>query len=414
MKNALRKAKMALRFLVSDDPPETLRSWVLGGSPSYTGAEVTPMSALNLSAVYSCVRVLSEDVGSLPLNLYEKILMAGEYRGRKIASNHQISRLLHLAPNPEMSSMQWREASMVHVLLWGNSYTEIERNRGGQIIGLWPITPWRVSPKRINGQIVYEVTNPAGGINIISSENMLHIRGFSLNGLTGLSAITASKEAVGMAMAGQEFAGRYFTNDTTAGVVLETPNALSDKAYERLKKSIESQSTGLSDKHRMQILEEGAKLNRLALNASDAQILESRRFSVEEVARMFRIPPHKIQDLNRATNNNIEQQDLDYFKSTLRPWLVRFETEYTLKLLLPSEQDRFFAKFVIEGFLRGDYKTRHEGYAQGIQNGIYTRNECRAFEDMNPIDGGDAFYMAANITELKPGRTAESNASGEK
>jgi len=347
-------------------------------SDTQSGVLVNETLALNLSAVYACTQVLSQTVGSLPLHVYQRTA-----DGKNRATNHPLYKLLHDAPNPEMTSMSWRQAIMLHLCMWGNHYSEIERNSAREPVALWPITPWRVSLKRVNGQLVYSVALDSGVVNVPFAD-MLHVKGLSYDGLIGLPPMRAAKEAIGLGLAAQKYAAKFFANDARPGGILEHPGQLSDEAAARLRKSFEKTHEGLDNKFRVAVLEEGMKFNAVGVPPEDAQLLETRKFGVSEIARYFRMPLHKISDLDRSTNNNIEHQAIEFVTDTIRPWLVNIEQELSFKLFSGD----FFPEFLIEGLLRGDIKTRYEAYAIGRQWGWLSADDIRERENMNKLPNG--------------------------
>jgi HK97 family phage portal protein len=369
----------------------------VSGYPSASGVEINDYSALSCMAVFAAVRLLSETIGSLPGHV-----MRHTDAGKEKALTHPLYPLIHEQPNAEQTAMEWRETAMCHLLLRGNHYSEKQYDAAGRLIALWPIHPDRVKVQRasVNAPLDYLITIPGTGQTVLlRQERMLHLRGLSSNGVTGLSPIAAARQAIGLALAAQEYGGRLFKNDTRPGGVLEHPQKLSEGAYKRLKTSIEEQHQGLTNAHRMMILEEGMKWSQVGINPDEAQFLESRKFSVTEIARLFNIPPHFLRDLERATFSNIEQQAIEFVVYSVRPWLVRFEQRLKIELL--SEQDRLahFIKFNVDGLLRGDIQTRYAAYQTAKQNGWMNADEIRELEDLNPIPGGDGkdYWQPTNI-----------------
>jgi HK97 family phage portal protein len=291
---------------------------------------------------------------------------------------------------------------MAHLLLWGNAYAEIVRDGAGNIVELYPLQPDKMvverdkETKRIrykyfidNKQIIYP------------KEKIFHIPGLSFNGLTGISPISAAREAVGLALAVEEFGARFFGNGARPGGILEHPGVLKDP--EKLRKQWEEVYKGVGNSHKVAVLEEGMKYHEIGIPPEDAQFLQTRKFQINEICRIYRVPPHLIGDLEHATFSNIEHQSIEFAVHTIRPWLVRWEQAINKCLLTPSERKKYFAKFTIDGLLRGDFKTRMEGYAIGRQNGWYSANDIRELEDMNPISeekGGDLYLINGNMLPL--------------
>jgi len=362
-----------------------------------SGVSVSEDTALKYTAVFACVRVISETIASLPLFLYQRL-----DRGKRKATEHPHYKLLHLKPNPEITSFQFRETLQAHLLLWGNAYAEIEWGNDGWINGLWIITPNRVNPKRDEtGNLVYDVCLPKGGIVTLSKYQMLHLKGLSYSGLYGYSPISLAREAIGLGIASEEFASRFYQNDATPGGALKHKGQLSDKAYERLKKFWNERFQGLSNAHRVAILEEGMDWQSVGIPAKDAQFIETRKFQKTEIAAIYRVPPHLIADLERATFSNIEHQSIEFVIHCIRPWAVRWEQELSTSLLLPGEQDNYFYEFLLDALLRGDTESRYRAYATGRQWGWLSANDIRELENMNPLpDGkGDIYLVPLNMVE---------------
>jgi len=356
------------------------------------GINVNQESALRFMAVYACVRVIAEDIASLPLNVYRRL----EPRGKEKAPMHPLYEVLHDQPNPEQTSFQFRETMMSHLLLWGNAFAEIQMGGNGRVQALWPLTPSRVNIRRNRAtqELQYLVTPPGGVERWFTNKQIFHIPGLSLNGVTGLSPIGVAREAIGLGLASQEFAARFFSNGARPSMVLEHPGKLSQEAHERMRIDFEGLHTGLDNAQRVAILEEGMKANGLFINPSDAQFVEQRKLSIEEIARFYRVQPFKIGEHGRSTFNNIEHLGIDHVVSTIRPWLVRWEQ--ALRRLMPEEErGEFFTEFVVDGLLRGDTEKRWGAYKIGIETGVLSPNDVRELENMPLREGGDD-YAATN------------------
>ena len=382
--------------------PSELILKLFGSPETASGVSVTTATSLSVSAVYASVRVLSESIASLPLILYRRQASGGRIRARR----HRLFSLLHDAPNPEMTSFEWRETQMVHLLLRGNAYSEIERDNGGRVKALWPLNPDKTKPKRIDGEIVYVIDLPQGGQAMLPFDDMLHVKGIGSTGLVGWDPLTVAQETFGLSIAAQEYGARFFANDATPGGHLVHPGKLSDEAHARLKKSWEKSHKGLTQKHRIAVLEEGMSYKAVGLRPDQAQFIETRKFQVAEIARIFRIPPHMIGDLERATFSNVEQQALDFVVHSLRPWLVRWEQAVLMKLLSMRERMELFAEFLVDGLLRGNVKDRFESYGVGRQWGWLSANDVRRIENQNPLpeDVGDVYLSPSNMV---PAQLAE-------
>lgn len=383
-------------FQVSETPP----GWVeeLSGQATAVGRPVSPGTALQNTAVFSCVRILAETLASLPLPVYRRLADGGKQR----AQDYYLYGLLHDAPNPEMTSFELRETLMGHVATWGNAYGELELNGAGQARAIWPLRPDRVKIKREAGALVYYLRwskpDRLGRVGAkLPAYRVLHVRGLGFDGIVGYSPIAMARQAVGLAMAAEEFGARFYANDARPGIVLEHPGKLSEPAHKRLKKSWEERHQGLENAHRVAILEEGMGLKEVGLPPEDAQFIETRKFQLQEMARLFRIPPHMLADLERATFSNIEHQSLEFVIHTIRPWLVRWEQAIHRDIFLESERAVYFAEFLVDGLLRGDIAARYQAYAVGRQNGWLSANDVRQIENMNPIEGGDIYMVPLNM-----------------
>ena len=376
--------------------PGTDYSFFFGGTTS--GKAVNERTAMQTTAVYACVRILAEAIAGLPLHLYQ-------YKpdgGKEKAIQHPIYYLLHTEPNPEMTSFVFRETLMSHLLLWGNAYAQIIRDGAGRVVALYPLLPSRMTVDRTSkGQLFYEYRTYTGSV-ILHPEDVLHIPGLGFDGLVGYSPVAMAKNAVGMAIACEEYGASFFANGANPGGVLEHPGVVKDPA--RVRESWNTVYKGSGNAHRIAVLEEGMKFQAIGIPPEQAQFLETRKFQINEIARIFRVPPHMVGDLEKSSFSNIEQQSLEFVKYTLDPWVVRWEQAIQKSLLLPSEKRTHFAKFNVDGLLRGDYQSRMNGYAVGRQNGWLSTNDIRELEDLNRIpeeEGGDLYLINGNMTKLK-------------
>ena len=384
-----------------------------------SGKTVNERTALQTTAVYACVRILSETIASLPLHVYRYT------EGEKAKdTEHVLYTLLHDEPNPDMTSFVFRETLMSHLLIWGNAYSQILRDRSGQVIGLYPLLPDQMSVHRSEkGKLYYvynryEEDNPnfqEKGSIVLSQEEVLHIPGLGFDGLIGYSPIALAKNAVGMTLACEEYGASFFGNGANPGGVLEHPGILKDPA--KVRDSWNAVYQGTRNAHKVAVLEEGMSYKQIGIPPEEAQFLETRKFQVNEIARLFRIPPHMVGDLEKSSFSNIEQQSLEFVKYTLDPWVVRFEQALKKSLLLPEEKKTHFIKFNVDGLLRGDYQSRMNGYAIGRQNGWLSTNDIRELEELNPIspeEGGDLYLINGNMTKLKDaGGFMKTNQKGE-
>lgn len=362
-------------------------------SGSSSGANVSEQSALTLTAVWCAVRVLAESVGSLPLVVYERTADGG----RKPATNHPVYPLLHDEPNSMMTSLVWRETVQAHCVTWGNGYSFIKYRSDGRPSEILPLFPDRTQCKVENGRQVY-ITKINGKDYKLDAMDILHVPGLGWDGLQGYSPIRMQRESIGLGMAATEFGARFFGNGATPSGVLEHPEKLSKEAAERLRAEWTRIYSGTGNSHKTAVLQEGLKYNRISLPPEDAQFIETRKFQTTDIARIFRVPPHMLGDLERATFSNIEHQGLEFVVHTLRPWLVRWEQELNRKLFLPSERGRFFVEFKVDGLLRGDIQARYNAYAVGRNWGWLSINDIRRLENMNPITNGEDYLQPLNMT----------------
>jgi len=367
-------------------------SFFFGGTAS--GKTVNERTAMQTTAVYACVRILAETIASLPLNVHRST-----DNGKEKAIDHQLYYLLHDEPNPEMTSFVFRETLMSHLLLWGNAYAQIIRDGRGKVLALYPLIPDRMTVDRsINGELFYEYRKDTGSV-ILRKEDVLHIPGLGFDGLVGYSPIAMAKNAIGMAIATEEYGAKFFANGASPGGVLEHPGVVKDPA--RIRESWNAVYQGSGNAHRVAVLEEGMKFQPIGIPPEQAQFLETRKFQTEEICRIFRVPPHLVANLDKATFSNIEHQSISFVVHTIRPWLVRLEQGMNKALLSPSEKGQYFVGFVVDGLLRGDYASRMQGYAIGIQNGFLSPNDVRTLENMNTIEYGDIYAMNGNMLKLE-------------
>ena len=377
-------------------------TFLMGSTTS--GKTVTERSAMQMTAVYACVRILSEAIAGLPLHLYR-------YKpdgGKEKAIDHPLYLILHDEPNPEMSSFVFRETLMTHLLLFGNAYAQVIRNGRGEVIALYPLMPNRMSVERDeNGRLYYQyfkTSDEAGGRNesvVLRPYDVLHIPGLGFDGLVGYSPIAMAKNAIGLSMATEEFGSKFFANGAAPSGVLEHPSTIKDP--QRVREAWQRQFGGSQNSGKIAVLEEGMKYTPISIAPEQAQFLETRKFQINEIARIFRVPPHMLADLEKSSFSNIEQQSLEFVKYTLDPWVIRWEQSLQKALLLPGEKGKYFIKLNVDGLMRGDYQSRMNGYSIGRQNGWLSANDIREMEDMNPLsdeEGGNLYLINGNMCKL--------------
>lgn len=378
-------------------------SFYMGGSSA--GKNVNERSAMQMTAVYSCVRILAEAVAGLPLHLYRY----KEDGGKERAIDNNLYHLLHDEPNKEMSSFIFRETLMTHLLLWGNAYAQIIRNGKGEVVALYPLMPNKMQVDRDeNGELYYIYTRSSDeaktmeGVTVfLTPRDVLHIPGLGFDGLVGYSPIAMAKNAIGLAIATEEYGARFFANGAAPSGVLEHPGTIKDPS--RLRENWNSTFGGSANSGKVAVLEEGMKYTPISISPEQAQFLETRKFQIDEIARIFRVPPHMVGDLEKSSFSNIEQQSLEFVKYTLDPWVIRWEQSLSRALLNEDEKRKYFFKFNLEGLLRGDYESRMSGYAVARQNGWMSANDIRELENMDKIpaeDGGDLYLINGNMLPL--------------
>lgn len=385
-------------------------SFFLGASSS--GKYVTERSAMQMTAVCCCVRILSEAVASLPLQFYRYT----DDGGKEKAVEHPLYFLLHDEPNPEMTSFIFRETLMTHLLLYGNAYSQIIRNGKGEVVALYPLMPdWMTVDRDDHGRLYYEYTvydsddvagrkgtDKTGKTVRLKPYDVLHIPGLGFDGLVGYSPIAMAKNAIGLAIATEEYGSKFFANGAAPSGVLEHPGTIKDPS--RVRESWQNTFGGSGNANKVAVLEEGMKYTPISISPEQAQFLETRKFQIDEIARIFRVPPHMIGDLEKSSFNNIEQQSLEFVKYTLDPWVSRWEQAMVRALLTPEEKRKYFFKFNVDGLLRGDYQSRMNGYATARQNGWMSANDIRELENLDRIpaeQGGDLYLINGNMTKLE-------------
>ena len=377
------------------NPNVTFFDWIDSQDWSRSSADirVTDKRSLTLSAVYACIKVISETIAELPLDLYRR----NETSKERLFTD--VSYLMSTSPSDRYTSYSFRQALQVCTLLYGNGYAYIDYTKSMTPKSLTLLNPQKVECKILEetGSVVYIVN----GTQVLEPYQMLHIKGMSLDGVVGLSPIECHKEAYGSGLALQEFGNKFFANGTLATGIVTKAGSIDAAGVKALKKQFKEHYAGRKNQHGVLILDAGMDFKQLSINPDQAQFLESKRFSVEDIARLFRVPPHMVGDLSRATNNNIEHQSLEFTKYTMLPWIKQWEQELDRKLL--KAKDHQF-KFNLNALLRGDVSTRAQYYVKMIQNGVMSPNEVRMLENMNPREGGDIYLTPMNLTTNADGK----------
>lgn len=380
-------------------PSPELRS-AFGTILSKVGIHINAKNAMQTTAVFACVRLLSESIASLPLFLYRKT-----DTGKEKATDNPLYSVLHDVPNPETDSFQFWQAFVANMLIYGRGYAEVVRNNAGEIVQIWNITtPYvRVQRNTETQELEYVVTISGKEQNVLRKDQIFRVDWFSMDALNAFRPLELAQNAIGLGEAAEEFASNYFKNGANVGGIIEYPEVMDDNQAEQFRQDVRSNYGGLSNTARLMFLEQGSKFQKVSNTPEESQMLETRKFQVEEVARFYNVPLHMIGDLDHATFSNIEQMSLNYVIYTLRPYLVRIERATVAQLLTPLDRQTLFTKFSADALLRGDYLSRMQGYAQARQNGWMSANDIRDLEDMEDIpteQGGDAYFANGALRSL--------------
>lgn len=362
---------------------------LLGASWSTNAS--TEEGALRVAAVHACVRVIAETVGSLPLLTYRRLPDGGKER----ATNDPLYQLFSVSPNSDQTSMEWLEQTCVHLVLRGNAYSRIRRDRSGRAVELVPINPDLVEIKTNEGGAIvgYQVNG-----ELLVPSQVLHVKGMSTDGVRGLSVIKYAADTFGAAKSAQEYGRRVFENDATPGMVLQHPGVLDEEAAKRLRESWQAMFAGPRNAGRVAVLEEGMTIDRVQMTAEDMQFLDTRKFQRQEIAALFRVPVHMVGDLSQSSFSNIEQQSIEFVTHCIRPACRRIELAIIHRVLTPSQRRDLFVEFLIDGLMRGDLQSRYNAYHVGRQGGWLSVNDIRSFENLNPIGpDGDRYLEPLNM-----------------
>ena len=381
---------------VSDEKMWNSQLWNLAGNQTASGENINEYTALTYSAVWNAVTLISGTTSALPL-----YLMQQQGNNKFPVTTNPVYRTMHSAANPFMTAMAVREVMLAHVLTWGNGYAEKVRDKFGNVIELWPITPNRVTPKMKDGDMVYEIAVDGEDV-VLSRDNILHIAGLGFDGFIGYSVIHMARDGIGLAKAMETFGGNFFGSGTHPGTIVEHPGKLSEPAHKNLKDSLSVAHSGLGKSHRLMLLEEGMKLKSIGIPPNDSQFIESRAFQIPEIARWFNCPPHKLKDLTKSSFNNIEAEQTSFVVDTILPWAVRLEQSYNQQLLSPKEfKSGLYFKHILEGLLRGSSKDRADFYGALLDRGVFSINDVRGKEDMNPVEGGDVHLVPLHMQKIE-------------
>jgi HK97 family phage portal protein len=379
-----------------------------GGMVSTSGQLVTADTAMRVMAVYRAVRLLSQTLASLPLRIYQ-VMGNGALAP---AEQHPFHELLAYRPNKWQTPFEWKEQMQGHLELRGNGYSELIKDGRGRVREMIPLHPDRVYPKRefvpgFDEEVQYYEFWPRNGpMRVIYPDEMLHLRGYSADGLIGISPIAIARETIGLAMAAEEHASRFFSNNGSPGGVLSTPKAMDEDAKKRLKKSWEAAHSGSRNAHRVAVLEDGLEWKQIGLDNKDAQFIENRKFQIREIARMFDLPPHKLMDMEQATFSNIEHQSMEFVQDAIRPRIVRWEEAMLRDCLLPSDEGKYVLSFNLDALLRGDSAARAAFYKELFYVGAFSPNDVLRREGQNPYEGGDERFVPVNMQPISRALTA--------
>lgn len=389
--------------MVSASPSDPNAVALLGnGMISTSGQVVTADTAMRVMAVYRAVRLLSQTIASLPLRIFQ-VMGNGALAP---ADQHPLSELLVYRPNKWQTPFEWKEQMQGHLELRGNAYSELIVDGRGRVKQMIPLHPDRVYPKRelvpgFDEEVQYYEFWPKNGpMRVIYPDEILHLRGYSADGLTGISPIAIARETIGLAMAAEEHASRFFSNNGSPGGVLSTPKTMDEEAKKRLKKSWEAAHSGSRNAHRVAVLEDGMEWTQIGLDNKDAQFIENRKFQIREIARLFDLPPHKLMDMEQATFSNIEHQSIEFVQDAIRPRIIRWEEAIARDCLLPSDEGKYVLAFNMDALLRGDSAARGAFYKDMFSVAALSPNDILRREGLNPYEGGDERFVPVNFQTI--------------
>lgn len=364
------------------------------GSATAAGIRLSPLAALGVPTVYSCVNAVSRQISSLPLKLYRR----RNDGGKDLADGHPLYSLLHDAPNGEMTSADFRRAVQANACLRNSGYAYIVRDGLGTVVEVYPIPNAEIKPERdpATRELFYYVNGERTPI-----EKILHLRGFTLNGVSGLDAVTTARESIALAVALQDHGARFFPNASTPSVTIEFPQHMDDKQLKAYAEAFDKHNSGNANAHKRMFLWGGAKMNsRTQVNNQQSQFLEARSYQDKAICQVFGVPQIKAGITDAAHYNNVEQENQSFITDTIRPWCVQWEQTLNWKLLSARERNRYFFEFDLNGLMRGDHASRAAFYKTMFEGGFINRNEVRRSENFNPVEGGDNFFVSQNVKML--------------
>lgn len=373
-----------------------------------SGVIVSDYTAMQISAVWACVRLVSETVSTLPIAVYRRT-----EEGRNTEPEHQLARVL-AQPNRYMTGVEFMEAMNANLAMHGNAYAVIQRNGVGQVSSLWPLYASAMDVDKLDdGTVIYRYTD-GKNVNIYAAENILHVKGFGVSGLVGLSPLAYARQSIGLSIAAETYAAKFFGNGARPGGVLTIDRVLKPEQREALRKNFAGMHEGAENSHKLHVLEAGMNYQQIGIAPEDAQMLETRRFQIEDIARFFRVPSFLINDTAKSTSwgTGLEQQNLAFLAYSLRPYLTRWEQAINSSLITPPQKRTHYVEFNLEGLLRADSSARSSFYSQMVQNGLMTRNEVRRKENLPEVDNGDELTAQINLAPLdKLGETDQTEPS---
>lgn len=390
--------RRALAYAGGHPRDPALAAMIGAGRETEAGVSVTEATAMNLAAVFRAVSIVSGSTSRLPFHVFE--YMEDEQQNRKPARDYPLDKILNDEPNPEMDSATFRETLQHNVQLGGNGYAERELNGAGELLYLWPLEPDRVRVERKNGKLWYKVRRSDGTEDTLPSDRIFHLAGLGYDGLVGYSVVSMARQAIALGIAAETFGARFFGKGTHLGGVVQRPVGAKwkDDAAERFRKDFASWHEGLGKSHRIAVLEDGMTFQRLGVTPEDAQFLDTRKFQVTEIARWFGVPPHLLYDLDRSTNNNIEQQGLEFLTYSLGYWLNKWERAVKRQLIPEYDRAKYFAEHVTDSLVKADITSRYAAYNTGRQGGWLSINDIRRRENMPPIPDGDTYLEPLNMS----------------
>lgn len=371
-------------------------SWGSLGVLSASGVAVGPERALQTSAVWSCARLVAESIATMPIIMYRRLSDGGKER----AYNHPLYSVLHDTPNAVMTAFAFKRVMMVHALLYGNGYALIQGGERGAVDHLTLVHPDAVRVETIPGGIRYQVMESPGKETPVNAEDMFHLPGLSLDGVSGLSLVAYARESIGLALAAESYSARFYSQNAKPGGLLKTPNKLTPEGAKRLRESWQAGHSGLNNAHQVAVLEDGVEWVQTGMTNQDAELIAQLDWSAADIARFFNVPLHMIQLMTKSTSwgSGIEEMGMEFVTFTLLPWIRNWEQLIQARLVLAP--NTYFAEFLVDSLMRGKLSERYAAYAVGINNSWLSPNEVRRLENMNPIPNGDEYRMPLNMTQL--------------